>query len=331
VPEPSPVYNSAPIGLQARESTHTSRIAEAVRAGLTATPKSLPPVLFYDSVGSQLFEQICRCPEYYLTRTEKRILSEHAGAIAAAFPQRVTLVELGCGSAEKTEVLLRAMQRRGQTVRFLACDVSEPALTRTVARLRANHPTLDVTGVLGDFDYAIEQAPRLQDGACVWAFLGSSIGNFDPAAANAFLQRVRRAANGHLLLGADMVKDEQVLHAAYDDAAGVTAAFNRNVLHRINRELDADFAPQTFAHRARYCTREQRIEMHLVSSAEQTVHVERLGLVLTFARGESIHTENSYKYTPADLRQMATASGFASQQNFTDRAGWFTVALWAPA
>ncbi len=311
-------------------SALTASLAEVVCAGLRAVPKALPPVLFYDAVGSQLFEQICHCPEYYLTRTERQILTQHATAIAAALPRELTLIELGCGSAEKTEILLRALLAAEHRVRYVACDVSEPALARTVTRLRGNHHKLDVIGVPGDFDAAFAQAPHLLTGACVWAFLGSSIGNFASAAATTFLTRVRAAASGHLLLGADMVKDHRILNAAYDDAAGVTAAFNRNLLHRINRQWDADFVPEQFAHCAYYSPQQQRIEMHLVSERQQTVHIRGLDLTVSFARGETLHTEDSHKYTAEDLQRMAAAAGFAPQQSFTDGDRWFTVALWAP-
>ncbi|MEZ5965070.1 MAG: L-histidine N(alpha)-methyltransferase [Planctomycetota bacterium] len=299
-----------------------------MRAGLSAVPKRLPPVLFYDHVGSQLFEQICLLPEYYVTRTERRILQRNASTVATCLPQDLCLIELGCGSAEKTEILLRALVEAGHRTRYLACDVSEPALMRTVARLRAHLPTLDVVPILGDFEFAIAHAKRLAHGECVWVFLGSSLGNFQPDSAVRFLATLRATDPVGLILGIDMVKPARILHAAYDDAAGVTAAFNRNVLTRINRELDADFVPHLFTHCALYRPEHQRIEMHLVSQADQTVRVNRLQRSFDFARGETIHTENSRKYTDQDLRRLAAAAGFAPRERWADDDGWFSVCLW---
>jgi len=310
------------------EHAPSSEIAEAVRAGLSARHKTLPPVLFYDRAGSALFERICRREEYYLARTGRAILDRHAPAIAAALPEEVTLVELGCGTAEKTEVLLRALGATRDRVRFVACDVSRAALALCTERLRRTLPDLEVVAVAGDFAAAMRAARDLVHGACAWVFLGSSLGNLDPDEAVEFLAGLRRAVPGQLVLGTDMVKDEAHLRAAYDDAAGVTAAFNRNVLHRINRELGADFVPSRFAHRARWDPVRRRVEMHLVSTRAQTVRVPALGMTVHFARGESIHTENSYKYTPDDLRALAAASGFTPQRAFTDERGWFTLSLW---
>lgn len=326
--EPLPTHSHGSAMLRAPERERAASIAEAVRAGLSATPKRLPPVLFYDHLGSQLFEQICLAPEYYVTRTERRILQRHATAIAAALPRQVTLVELGCGSAEKTEILLRTLVDSGHATRYVACDVSDPALARTASRLRARLPNLDVLPVLGDFEFAISQAPRLVRGQCVWVFLGSSLGNFQPGSAERFLASLRQAARAQVLIGVDKVKPTRVLNAAYDDAAGVTAAFNRNLLVRINRELDASFVPDRFAHCALYREREQRVEMHLVSQVDQSVRVETLQRDFFFARGETIHTENSYKYTDSDLEAMAASAGFLSRASWSDAEGWFTVALW---
>jgi dimethylhistidine N-methyltransferase len=326
VPEPLPIPSPHPT-LRAPTTSGHAALAKVIADGLTATPKSLPPVLFYDRVGSLLFERICRTEEYYVTRTEREILLEHAAAIAAMLPREVTLAELGCGSAEKTEILLRTLVQTGHVTRFVACDVSDPALAETIARLRQRLPSLDVVPVLGDFQFAIAQAPGLVVGRCVWAFLGSSLGNLAPADARGFVASLRAAVRSDLLLGVDMVKPAAVLDAAYDDAEGVTAAFNRNVLVRINREFDADFVPQLFAHCALYRPEHQRVEMHLVSQVDQVVRIARLGLEVRFARGETIHTENSYKYTAADLARLAAGSGFVPRAAWTDRAGWFTVAL----
>jgi len=314
--------------VRAPHAQRAASIAEAVRAGLSASPKQLPPVLFYDQVGSQLFEQICRLPEYYVTRTERKILLRHAAAIARALPRSLTLIELGCGSAEKTELLLQALVAAGHETRYVACDVSESTLLRTAARLQQRLPGLEVAAVAGDFEFAIAQAPQLLRGACVWAFLGSSLGNFQPADARRFLASLRGPYPTQLLLGVDKVKPPDILHAAYDDAAGVTAAFNRNVLFRINRELGGEFVPQQFAHHALYCAEQQRIEMHLVSRVDQRVRVWELEQEFAFARGETIHTENSYKFTDADLVALAADAGFAPLCGFSDDDAWFTVALW---
>src|SRR5688572_18603030 len=267
--------------------------ADDVRRGLTARPKRLPPKYFYDELGSRLFDAICLLPEYYLTRAEGEIFERHAREIVAAARRgagRVTLFELGSGSAAKTRRIIEALLAGQETLTYVPVDISPAALEASAHALLGDYAGLSVTAYAADYDSAL---PRLgesfEDGArALVLFLGSNVGNFDRAEARDFLRRVRAAlrAGDLLLLGADLKKDAAVLEAAYDDALGVTAAFNLNLLARINRELGADFDLRHFRHVALYDAREGRVEMHLESAREQTVRVGALGLEVTFGAGE---------------------------------------------
>ncbi|GIE89258.1 L-histidine N(alpha)-methyltransferase [Actinoplanes regularis] len=301
-------------------------LRDDVRVGLTATPKSLPPKWFYDARGSELFEEITRLPEYYPTRTERSILREHAGAIAR-ITEAKTLVELGSGSSEKTRLLLDAMLSRGTLGSFVPLDVSESALSSAVDALGLAYPGLSVTGVVGDF---IRHLRRLPDGdGRVVAFLGGTIGNLVPAERSAFLGDLRSVLHQGewLLLGADLVKDPGTLIPAYDDAAGVTAEFNRNVLRVINRELRADFDPLAFEHVALWDAEREWIEMRLRSLRDQRVHVAELDLDVAFAEGEELRTETSAKFHRVGLAEELAASGFALRHWWSDPQDWFGVAL----
>ena len=305
-----------------------SPIASDVLDGLSAQPKQLPPKLFYDAVGSHLFEEITRTPEYYPTRTERAILEEFAGDIIAEAGNNLTLVELGAGSASKTRVLIRAILRRQLRLEFHPVDVSPAALQQAVTSLNGDFPRLHVTPIAADYG---EHLPDLRSrpGRKLVLFIGSTIGNFEPQEAEQFLKRVRASlqTGDALLLGFDMVKDAKVLHAAYNDVAGVTAQFNKNVLARMNRELGADFDLHEFNHVAFWNPRKSRIEMHLESLYEQTVWVEDLGRGFHFDRGERIHTENSYKFNTASIKRLLRRSGFKLEKNWTDPKGWFCEAL----
>lgn len=303
-----------------------------VQAGLSAPVKTLPAKYFYDRTGSELFEQICRLPEYYPTRTEKKILRDHAREIAAIIGPDVEVVEFGAGAAEKVRLLLDALDRPAG---YLPIDISGPHLSEAVAPLRRAYPDLAIRVVAGDFTRPLPlPAPLPQARARVGFFPGSTIGNFTPDEALNFLRNAAAmlrtggssscgGAGAGLLIGVDMVKDPAVLHAAYNDSAGVTAAFNLNLLQRINRELNGDFDLGAFDHYAFYNPAQQRIEMHLVSSKAQTVHVcdQRYG----FAAGESIHTENSCKYTPARFRMLAEKAGFRPAAMWTDEDSLFSL------
>ena len=317
--------------LPSAEARISERLATAVRDGLASTPKQLPPWLFYDEIGSQLFDQITEMPEYYLTRTERAILAADAGAIIAraAAGERLRITELGAGSAEKTRLLLAAAVRRQGPVIYEPVDVSATALMAAQERLEREIPDVLVAPQVIDYteNLALE-VPAANERRLV-LYIGSSIGNFEPAESATLLRRIRAALRpgDALLLGVDLVKNLDTLLAAYDDAEIVTAAFNRNLLARLNRDLDANFDPASFAHRAVWNAPDARIEMHLVSERSQTVHLPAIDMTVDFRRGECIHTENSYKYRPGQMEEMLSAAGFTPNRTWTDRRGWFSVCL----
>jgi L-histidine N-alpha-methyltransferase len=297
-----------------------------VRDGLTATPKRLPPKWFYDARGSLLFEEITRLPEYYPTRTERAILTANAPEIARLTDAK-TLVELGSGSSEKTRLLLDAMLDRGTLGSFVPLDVSESALSSAVESLTVAYPGLSITGVVGDLTRHLRHLP---DGdSRLVAFLGGTIGNLVPDERAAFLGDLRGALHEGewLLLGTDLVKDPGMLVPAYDDAAGITAEFNRNVLHVINRELRADFDPLAFEHVAVWDPEREWIEMRLRSTRTQQVEIRDLGLTVPFAEGEEMRTEISAKFRRTGLTAELSASGFALRHFWSDPQDWFGVVL----
>jgi L-histidine Nalpha-methyltransferase len=298
-------------------------------------PKRLPAWLFYDDAGSRLFDAITELPEYYLTRTERAILARHAGDMLthAAPGARVRITELGAGSADKTRLLLAAAVERQGRVRYEPVDVSASALDG--GKERIEREIAGVTVAPRVMDYTHGAAHRLHFGPTedgerrLVLYIGSSIGNFEPHQAEHLLRRVRAGleVGDSFLLGVDLVKDEPTLVAAYDDAAGVTAAFNRNMLVRLNRELDGNIDPGAFAHRAVWNRAKSRVEMHLVSRARQCVRFDALGLAVPFAAGESIHTENSYKYRPGEAEDLLVEVGFAATVTWTDPCSMFAVCL----
>jgi len=300
-----------------------------VRDGLSRRPRVLPSKYFYDERGSRLFEEITRLPEYYLTRAEREILLARASQIVECSGAR-TLVELGAGSAAKTRILLGAMQARFERVTYVPVDVSEEFLEQTRDALERELPRLRVEPVVADMNVAID-LPAVVDTPVLFAFLGSTIGNFDTPAAVALLRRIadRMSAKDRLLLGTDLRKDARVLEAAYNDSAGVTAEFNRNMLRVLNAELGADFSPERFAHRAFYDAAEHRIEMHLDAVRAQTVHVPGLAPI-SFAGGESIRTEVSYKYDRAAVEMLACAAGLSVSHWFVDGASRFALSILGP-
>ncbi len=305
-----------------------SSISDDVAEGLLATPKTLPPRLFYDAAGSHLFEEITELPEYYLTRTERSILEENAGEIIRAAGTPVTLIELGAGTAAKTEVLIDAVLKRQLQAVFYPIDVSESALRIAEETLESRFKALSVRPLVGDYSAGLAQLSRIA-GRKLVLYIGSSIGNFEPDEAGDLLANIRRSLSpgDALLLGTDMIKDESVLNAAYNDAQGVTARFNLNILARINRELGADFDLSQFRHKAFFNARRSRIEMHLESVRSQTVRIPDLDRYIHFRSGETIHTENSYKFTPQMVREVLAAGGFTLEQTWTDAKEWFGVHL----
>jgi L-histidine Nalpha-methyltransferase len=308
-------------------------LAEDVAAGLTASPKRLSCRYFYDREGSRLFEEICRLPEYYPTRAETAILRAHAGEVADRFVSDTTLIELGSGSAVKTRLLLEAFLRRRPALRYVPVDISRGILEESSLELLAAYPGLEILAVAGEYQEGLRYLETEVDGPKLILWLGSNIGNFERAEAAAFLRRVRETTAGGdaLLVGIDLRKDRAVLEAAYDDSRGVTAAFNRNLLVRINRELGGHFDPDAFRHRAVYNEGEGRVEMYLVSTRAQRVTIDRLGLEVAFAEGEAVHTENSYKYSPAEITALAGAAGLRLERQWLDPERRFSLNLFAPA
>lgn len=302
-------------------------ITPEVLEGLSQAPKTLPPKLFYDQQGSALFEKITCLSEYYPTRTEAAILHMHADDICARIGKNASISELGAGSATKTRILLQALLRHQPTVNFYPLDVSHTALQLAKKELNAQFKAVNVHPYVGDFTdlsfLAATATPRLV------LYIGSSIGNLEEIEAIALLQSVatQLRPGDHFLLGVDLVKAPEVLVAAYDDAAGVTAAFNKNVLARINRELGGHFDPNKFAHVAIWNASESRMEMHLESLCPQEVHIDAFNCRFSFAAGERIHTENSYKYTQARLENLLIQGGFEVEQIWTDPKQWFAVSL----
>jgi L-histidine Nalpha-methyltransferase len=303
---------------------------EALRAdvirGLTATPKALPPKWFYDERGSVLFEQITRLQEYYPTRAEREILVRHAAEVAARTGAR-TLVELGSGSGEKTRLLIEALRERGTLATYVPMDVSPSALLESGRVLVRDYPGLSVHALLADFEHQLGVLPT--GDRRLTAFLGGTIGNLEPGPRADFLAELRGSTRtgDWLLLGTDLVKDPAVLVPAYDDSAGVTARFNRNVLEVVNRELKADFDLDAFEHVARWDPAAEWIEMRLRSTVGQEVTVAKLDLVVPFAAGEEMRTEVSAKFRPEGVRAELAAAGFATREGWTDGAGRFQVTL----
>lgn len=303
-------------------------IAPEVREGLTRSPKSLPPKLFYDAEGSALFEEITRLPEYYLTRTERAILEANAEAICRNAGENLSLVELGAGSADKTQVLIGALLRRQLRVLYAPLDISPAALQQAQKSLAMRfNGRLAVHPIVADIaDLGLVRAtpePRLV------LYIGSSLGNLNEDEAVSLLRRIRSVlgARDHLLLGTDLVKSPATLLPAYDDAAGITARFNKNILARINRELGGRFDLDAFRHVALWNAPRSRVEIYLESCREQTVWIDALRLAVPFAAGERLHTENSHKYTIPGVQSLLAATGFRSKCTWTDGRELYAVHL----
>ena len=297
-----------------------------VLEGMLKTPKSLPPKWFYDSVGSDLFDQITRLPEYYPTRAEAEILRARAAQVASATGAD-TLVELGSGTSEKTRMLLDALQKRGSLRKFVPFDVDAGMLAAAGAVIQREYPNVEIAAVCGDFEEHLAEIPR--GGQRLFVFLGSTIGNLTPGPRAQFLASLASVLRpgDSLLLGTDLVKDVSRLVRAYDDAAGVTARFNRNVLAVINRELDADFDVDAFTHVARWNAAEERIEMWLRAEDPQRVRVAALDLIVEFAAGEEMLTEVSCKFHAEAVAAELAAAGLRRTRWWTDDAGDFGLSL----
>ena len=312
-------------------------LKDAVADGFQKTPKSIPALFFYDTPGSQLFEQICKLPEYYPTRTERKILTDYARDIISTVAGEVELVELGSGNSSKTRVLIDEILANQPHLHYIPTDISTDFLIESSIALKNEYESLSITAIAAEHSDSIRLLPegrRLS--ACrrssqprLFLFLGSNIGNFEPEETIRFIGRIRRRMreDDRLLIGFDLVKDYRVLFDAYNDKTGVTAAFNKNLLVRINRELGGNFNLDLFDHYAPFVEEHSRIEMRLISRCAQQVCVERLGQRFDFEEGEYIHTENSYKYTLESFGSLCQAAGMKMQKHYFDEHGWFTVGI----
>jgi len=316
------MMNVQPAVARRQPAERDEAFARDVITGLSARPKRLPPKYFYDATGARLFEEITALPEYYPTRSELAILRAHAPAMARLLPSETALIEFGSGSTRKVRLLLNAAPT---VAAYVPVDISAQWLAEEAARLRRDYPELAVLPVAADFTQAFRLSPAIAGLPRAGFFPGSTIGNFEPHQATAFLHHAARilGEDALLIVGIDLVKDVATLTAAYNDAAGVTAAFNLNLLARINRELGADFDLSAFSHQAFYNRERARIEMHLVSRRDQRVKVG--GRVIQFRECETIHTENSYKYTAESFGALARRAGWTSVAAWTDTNGYFSV------
>jgi L-histidine N-alpha-methyltransferase len=307
-----------------------SSIGDDVLDGLTRPFKELPPKHLYDQAGAKLFDRICELPEYYPTRAERAILVEHSGDVAA-LTSAAEVVELGSGTAAKSRLLLSALADAGTLRRYLPVDMTDGMIRATGDALAAEYPGLEVHGIVGDFERHLGHLPA-PTGPRIVAMLGGTIGNFTPGARRRFLRGVGRllGPDGALLLGVDLVKDPALIEAAYDDGAGVTAAFNRNILRVVNRELGADFEPERFDHVAFFDREHEWIEMRLRAQQGMTVHVSGLGLTIGFAKREELRTEISAKFTPGRLEADLAAARLEPIELFTDSETLFGLMLARP-
>jgi len=300
------------------ENDPIQQFAADVRAGLSAASKSLKCVYFYDEIGSRLFEKICRQPEYYCTRAETEILQKHAGDIACRSSNPIQIVELGSGSSAKTRILLEAFMEARLETSYVPIDVSPEILAKSAEKLRDTFPELNVKPIAARYEDGMRELDS-DNGSILVVWLGSSIGNYDRGEARRFLSMLREglSQDDSLMLGIDLIKDREILEAAYNDRSGVTEAFNLNLLSRINRELGGAFDLKRFDHEAVFNEPEGRIEMYLISREEQEVEIKALDMTVSFAKGEAIHTENSYKYYPDEILSLAeTVDGRLVKQWF---------------
>ena len=294
--------------------------AEDVRRGLTAPAKHLFPKYLYDELGSQLFEAICLLPEYYLTRAENQILAQHAEDIIRSIEMPNTLIEMGSGSASKTRLVIETLLREQSELLFVPVDISASALERSSRVLLQSYPELRIEAYAAEYFDGLAELAKRKRGRTLALFLGSNISNFEPTEAKAFLRSMRivLAQGDALLLGADLRKERSILEAAYNDSLGVTAAFSRNLLVRINGALDADFDLPAFRHRAIFNETDSRIEIYVESLRPQTVTIRKLQLRIDFDEGERIHTENSYKYDLESIKKLALETGFECSRTWFD-------------
>jgi dimethylhistidine N-methyltransferase len=327
-----------------QNNREAEEFASDVARCLASKNKYLSPKYLYDKIGSQLFEQICLQPEYYLTRIEASILNKHAPVISKLVGSNVEIIELGSGSSHKTAILLSNLSSQKKRVCYFPIDISDSMLIESKRKLESQFPNVRIIGIRSNYDTGIDRATseclNIENSnnnnipyTKLILFLGSSIGNFELIEARSLLRLVRKKlhANDFLLIGFDLQKDQSVLNSAYNDKAGMTAKFNLNLLARINRELGGNFELGKFEHRAFYCHERCRIEMHLVSKTDQQLYIGALGRTFALKKGESIHTENSYKYNFNQISALAEDCGFTVEKNFIDKKRWFDLALLSPS
>jgi L-histidine Nalpha-methyltransferase len=334
--------------LTLQQNREFEEFSNDVAVCLASKNKYLSPKYLYDKVGSQLFEQICIQPEYYLTRTEASILSKYAPFISNLLGNNIHIIELGSGSSSKTAILLSRFSSQKKRIYYFPIDISSTILAESAQRLKSLFPKASIVGIASDYSMGIHRAAA----ECKIAekeekknnnddisytklvlFLGSSIGNFELIEARSLLRSVRQRLNASdfLLVGFDLQKDESVLNAAYNDKAGITAKFNLNLLARINKELGGNFKLEKFEHYAFYNHEQHRMEMHLISKIDQQLYIGALEKTFSLKKGESIHTENSYKYSVHQIAALAEDCGFGIEKNFTDKKRWFNLALLSPS
>lgn len=304
-----------------------SAFADDVIAGLKSKPKTLSPKYFYDDKGSELFEKICETPEYYVTRTEASILKAHAAEIAASNNGKNLIIELGSGSSVKTRYILNAFIKNDSPVSYVPIDVSEILIQSGNALLK-DFEGLYVNGIIGEYEQALDIVSEVYSQPKLLVFLGSSIGNFDLRHAEDFLKKISANMNAgdSLLIGFDLVKDERILNAAYNDTEGVTAEFNLNLLNRINKEFGSPIDINNFEHTAFFNPAKSRMEMHLISKCDQTFSLNGSGEI-SFRKNETIHTENSYKFTDEMIKDLAAAAGLSITNSWKDKNGYFELCL----
>ena len=335
------IENAKPLDITLRKSDVTGltilddstnqnldNFAQDVLDGLKSEQKTLSPKYFYDQIGSDLFVKITKTDEYYPTRTEQSILNHYSASIVDTCDDVNWLVELGSGSSEKTDSLLCEFHKKRKTFKYIPIDVSD-IIIDSGKKLLEKYDRLSVTGILSDYERGLSLVSNVENEAKLILFLGSSIGNFEPAEIETFLNMTREtlADEDFILIGFDLVKDRDVLHAAYNDAQGITEAFNFNILHRINRELDGNFDMNKFDHKAFFNEKHSRIEMHLVSNINQTVTIGELNTKISFRSGESIHTENSHKFTLDMISSYANKAYLEVVQTWTDPKDYFALCL----
>ncbi|MFQ5738386.1 MAG: L-histidine N(alpha)-methyltransferase [Acidobacteriota bacterium] len=315
-----------------RKETQRSSFSRHVGEGLTSSPKRLPCRYLYDKEGSTLFEEICTLPEYYLTRAETEILRRQGTAIAGLFPHQTQLVELGGGNSTKTRLLIEAFLRQQKVLHYWTVDISSTVLEKASMALLRNYSRLEITAVAAEYRSGLLKVQRRGEQVWLILWLGSNVGNLDRGEAAVFLAGIRdRMLTGDgLLIGIDLRKRRHLLERAYDDSRGVTARFNLNLLARVNRELGGHFDLTAFRHRTLYNEEAGRVEMYLVSTRKQTVRIELLQAEIHFQAGESIHTENSYKYSIDEINSLAQASGFEVSQQWLDSESQFSLNLFVP-